>query len=77
MLSSLSQRGQALIEYVLLMVIMVLLGVRLISGFTDFMRTSVGNLGHVMSINLSVGVCPRTCFFESYSNGPPFPSDLQ
>lgn len=71
MLFRLTKRGQALVEYVLLMVFLIILGTKLVSGFTDFARTSIGNLGHVLSINLTTGVCKKDCFFEAYSNGPP------
>lgn len=64
-----SKNGQALVEYLLLVAFLIILSSRLVSGFTDFMRESVGNLGHVMSVNLSVGVCPKDCFFGSYKNG--------
>ena len=62
-------KGQALVEYLLLTVFMMLLSSKLLLGFTDFMRDSVGNLGHVLSVNLTVGVCPEECFFDAYGNG--------
>lgn len=61
--------GQALIEYLLLVVFMLILSSRLVGGFTTFMRDSVGNLGHILSINLTVGVCAKECFFTDYLNG--------
>ena len=66
---SVSKKGQALIEYLLLVVFVITLSSRLVGNFTDFMRSSVGNLGHVMTINLTVGVCERNCFFGNYRNG--------
>lgn len=60
--------GQALIEYVLVMIFVIVIGSRLIGNFTDFMRDSVGNLGHVLSQNLTVGVCEDRCFFGGYKN---------
>jgi hypothetical protein len=62
-------KGQALVEYLLLVVFLIILSSKLVTGFTDFMRESVGNLGHVLSVNLTVGVCPRDCFFGGYRNG--------
>jgi len=62
-------RGQALVEYLLLVVFLIILTAKLVGGFTDFMRTSVGNLGHVLSLNLTVGVCREECFFGTYKNG--------
>jgi hypothetical protein len=53
------------------MAFLVILGTRLVAGFTDFMRESIGNLGHVMSLNMSTGVCQKQCFYTGYQNGPP------
>ena len=61
--------GQALIEYLLIVAFLVLFTSKLASNFTDFMRGSIGNLGHVMTLNLTVGVCERDCFFGGYKNG--------
>ena len=61
--------GQALIEYVLVMAFVLFLATRLVGNFTDFMRDSAGNLGHVLSVNLTVGVCPQQGFFDTYKNG--------
>lgn len=68
-----SHSGQALVEYVLLVAFMLILGSKLVGGFTDFMRESVGNLGHVLSVNLTTGVCEKECFFAPYKNSPPLP----
>lgn len=62
-------RGQALVEYLLLLVFLVMLSSKIVLTFTDFLRDSFGDLGHAMSVNLTVGVCPEECFFESYRNG--------
>ena len=64
-----SERGQALIEYILVLVLIMVLASKLATSFTDFMRDSIGNLGHVLSLNLSVGVCAEQCFFDAYKNG--------
>lgn len=61
--------GQAAVEYLFVLVFMVLLSARIVTRFGNFFRDSVGNLGHVLSQNVIVGVCPRTCFFEGYGNG--------
>ena len=66
-----SNKGQAIVEYVLLVAFLLILTSKLVAGFTDFMRGSVGTLGHTMSLNLSTGVCPNDCYFKSYENGPP------
>ncbi len=64
-----SNKGQALVEYLLLVVFLIILTSKLAVNFTDFMRDSVGNLGHVLSLNLTVGVCPANCFYSEYKNG--------
>ena len=64
-----SNRGQALVEYLFLVAFLIILGTKLVGGFTGFMRESVGNLGHVLSVNLATGVCPVNCFFGEYKNG--------
>ncbi len=66
---NLPQRGQALIEYLLVLVLIMILASKLALGFTDFMRDSIGNLGHVISLHLSVGTCREQCFFDAYKNG--------
>ena len=71
-----NKSGQALVEYVCLLAFLIILSTKLVNGFTDFMRGSVGNLGHVMSLNLSTGVCPKNCFFRAYKNSPPFPAEI-
>ena len=62
-------RGQATIEYLFVLIFLVLVSTKLIGAFTDFMRDSVGNLGHVLSMNLTTGVCKDQCFFSNYRNG--------
>ena len=61
--------GQALVEYLLLLLFTVLISVALVGNFQGFLVGTFGNLGHVLSLNLTVGVCPSECFFENYING--------
>ena len=58
-----------MVEYLLLVVFLVVLSIKVVGGFTGFMQGTIGNLGHVLSYNLSVGVCERECFYSSYGNG--------
>jgi len=62
--------GQATLEYLFIMVFVLSLSLKLIGSFSEFMRDSIGNLGHVLSTNLTTGVCKSECFFGGYSNGP-------
>ncbi len=64
-----TKSGQAMIEYLLLVIFLLILSTKMISGFTDFMRDSIGNLGHVLSVNLTTGICEEECFFKGYKNG--------
>jgi len=62
-------KGQAAVEYLFVLVFMVLIAAKIVTRFNDFFRDSVGNLGHVLSRNLTVGICPSECFFSGYKNG--------
>ncbi len=62
-------RGQATVEYIFLLAVIVFLAFKLVATFTTFFRDSVGNVGHVLSVHLNVGVCPEGCFFGGYRNG--------
>jgi len=61
--------GQATIEYLLLILLMLTLSIKMIGGFTDFMTGTIGNLGHVLTYSLSVGVCNQECFYPGHRNG--------
>ncbi|MBY0516140.1 MAG: hypothetical protein K2P81_04485 [Bacteriovoracaceae bacterium] len=61
--------GQAAVEYLFVLVFMVLIASKISARFNTFFRDSIGNLGHVLSQNLSVGVCKSNCFFAGYGNG--------
>ena len=64
-----TNRGQALVEYILVVAFLLTITLQLVRGFTGFMTNTLGNLGHVLSYNLSVGVCESECFYSSYKNG--------
>lgn len=66
---SIDQKGQALIEYLMVLVFISLIAGKMVTTFSDFFRDSLGNLGHVLTINLNVGVCKKECFFAGYKNG--------
>ncbi len=60
--------GQAMVEYLFVMLFIILISVRLVGSFTDFMRDSMGNLGHVMTMTLTTGMCQSQCFFGGPGN---------
>ena len=68
-MSLLSRSGQAAVEYILLVAFLMTLSLKLVGGFSDFMSESIGNLGHVLTYNLTVGVCEKECFYSNYKNG--------
>ena len=66
---SFKSAGQATLEYLFVMLFIVSISVKMVGAFSDFMRDSVGNLGHVLSMNLTVGVCKDQCFYGGFKNG--------
>lgn len=66
---SLKNHGQATIEYLFVMVFIISISIKMVGAFSEFMRDSVGNLGHVLSMNLTVGVCKDQCFYGGFKNG--------
>ncbi len=62
-------RGQATVEYIFILAFAFFLGFSAVNQFKNFFRNEMGKVGHVLSTNLIVGVCPESCFFESYKNG--------
>jgi len=61
--------GQATVEYIFILAFALILGLKISNIFTDFFRKSMGNIGHVLSTNVTVGVCPQECYFAGYVNG--------
>ncbi|MFZ4713088.1 MAG: hypothetical protein ACOYL6_05235 [Bacteriovoracaceae bacterium] len=71
-----NQHGQALIEYLFVIVMVSYLGTRFSGKIGTFMSEQMGKMAHVISMNLSVGVCSKDvatkgqyCYFKSYKNG--------
>jgi hypothetical protein len=69
MVNNIKSSGQAMVEYLFVLLFIVMISVKLVASFTDFMRDSMGNLGHVMTISLSTGICSEHCFFGGVGNG--------
>jgi hypothetical protein len=61
--------GQATVEYIFILAFAVLLGARMTNMFSGFFRDAMGGVGHALSSNVTVGVCPSECFFAGYVNG--------
>jgi hypothetical protein len=65
----LKNKGQATIEYLFLLIILVSITGKVVGNFGDFLGGSIGNFAHVLSSHLAVGVCNKSCFFNGYVNG--------
>jgi len=63
-----SAAGQAVVEYLLIMIFIYMVAGKFIKGFKDFLAEGFGTIGHAMTVNLSVGVCEKECFFKGYKN---------
>lgn len=61
--------GQATIEYILLFAVMSVIAVTMAKSITTTMEKSVGGLAQAMTNYLTIGVCPRLCYFGGYGNG--------
>ncbi|MCT4642608.1 MAG: hypothetical protein N4A33_09975 [Bacteriovoracaceae bacterium] len=64
-----SNKGQAMVEYLLIMVFAASISIKMIQSFSDFMKTSMGSMGHILTQHLTTGVCEKNCFFAGYKNG--------
>lgn len=63
------ERGQATIEYLFILVFIALLASQIVTNFGNFFGKSLGNFAHVLSGQLTVGVCKSNCFYDGYVNG--------
>jgi len=68
-MTAIKESGQATVEYIFILAFAVLLAFKVTNLFTDFFRDSMGNVAHVLSTNLMVGICPTDCFFNGFYNG--------
>ncbi len=64
-----SNLGQALLEYLLLIVFGVIVASNLVKTLSESTGNKIGNLTHYLSESLTTGVCERECFFSGYKNG--------
>lgn len=61
--------GQATVEYIFILAFAVIFGFNVIAKYTDFFRDTMGGVSHVLSRNLTIGVCPKECWSRGYLNG--------
>jgi Flp pilus assembly pilin Flp len=62
-------KGQALIEYILLFGMISLVSMGLVRAISGFMSNSTGSLSYALTQQLTTGSCERFCFFGYYGNG--------
>ena len=63
-----SRRGQAMVEYIMLLSFISVLAFQMMSKFGSLMGTSVGGIGNAVSDHLTVGVCPQNCYYKGFAN---------
>ena len=61
--------GQAVLEYLLVLVITLLIASRFVGEVSDSAQNSFGKIAHYLSVNLTTGACENECFFQGYKNG--------
>ena len=64
-----NQKGQALVEYLFVIIFVSVMGTKFINKLGKFTSTQMGKMAHVLSLNLTVGVCKTQCYFTGYKNG--------
>ena len=64
-----SQGGQAAIEYLFVLIFIVFFSYNLTMMVRDLFQTNFASFAHILSKNLSSGVCSNICFYDQYENG--------
>lgn len=64
-----NRSGQALLEFLIVLIFASLVSTKVVGSLSEFMANSFGGLAHVLSLNLSTGVCQQDCFYSGYNNG--------
>jgi Flp pilus assembly pilin Flp len=61
--------GQAMIEYLILLGIILVLVLRMGNEFKTFLGNIMGTFNDTLATHLTVGVCQNNCFYSQYRNG--------
>ncbi|MDH4466554.1 MAG: hypothetical protein QE271_00730 [Bacteriovoracaceae bacterium] len=64
-----SQHGQAVIEYLFVIMFIIFFSFNLTLMVRDLFQTNFASFAHILSKNLSSGVCPKICLYDQYENG--------
>lgn len=60
--------GQAMVEYLVILIFVCGIGVGLVKGLNSFLTTAFGGLGRALNNHLSTGECAKNCLFNGYIN---------
>lgn len=63
-----NQKGQALVEYLLLFGFMALMAIGLMKALGNVLGEGFQGMAFALSKELSTGVCSRSCFSPKYDN---------
>jgi hypothetical protein len=63
------QVGQATIEYLMMILIVVTISIQVIKLFSGWAGSTFSSLSMTLTQNLTVGTCQKNCFFRNYANG--------
>ncbi|TNF01291.1 MAG: hypothetical protein EP326_04700 [Deltaproteobacteria bacterium] len=63
-----SAAGQALIEYIIIFSFMAIIAMKMVDAINGYLTGTMGNLAFYLSQQLSVGVCKKKCFVDSFKN---------
>jgi hypothetical protein len=61
-------RGQALVEYIIIFSFMAIIAMKMVDAVNGYLSGTMGNLAFYLSQQLSVGVCEKRCFLDTYIN---------
>ena len=61
-------KGQAVVEYLILFAFMGIIGLKFVQALNKTFGESMGNLGNALTAKLTTGVCKEACFFNGFKN---------
>ena len=66
--TSIDDKGQALVEYLLVLIIVAGIGTLMVKGMVGYFGTTLTSFSYILTKELSVGVCQNDCLTNSYIN---------
>lgn len=61
--------GQATLEYLIVIIFSLMIGIKIIEGLQFFIGSTMGRLAFQLTVKLTSGVCKKNCFYEVFDNG--------